>query len=118
MLPLTIQGRFSKLVFAFARGRRNSDWIYSNKAEEMSHAHKGKVFICSHPGNDSYNCTMRMHKTLELSHIVLSHQPVHTAKLLQSIAVKQRFTESTPEAEARALQLVNQSGDLVSYNRN
>jgi hypothetical protein len=84
---------FFKIVFSYARPRRNSDWIYSNKAEEMSHARKGRVYVCSHTGSDSYNCTIRMHKTLEGAHLVLSQRPSDTAKLLHSLATKMRYSE-------------------------
>lgn len=87
---------FWRLSFSFARTRRSSEWVYSNKADEMSHAKKGRIYISSLPGMDSYNCTMRMHKTLEESHIVMAEQPVETAKLLQAIAIKKRIIELTP----------------------
>ena len=96
MLTQTLKKSFWKVTFAFARVKRNSEWVYSNKADEMNHAKKGKVFVCNHPGDDSYNFTLRMHKTLELSHMVLSQLPIDSAKLLQAIAQKQRFIDSTP----------------------
>jgi hypothetical protein len=96
MCPHSLGRPFWRLAFSFARARRNSEWVYSNKADEMSHAKKGRVYISSLPGLDSYNCTMRMHKTLQEAHIVMAQQPGDTAKLLQAIASKQRFTESTP----------------------
>lgn len=66
----------STLIFAFARERRKSEWVYSNKADEMSQIHKGRIFICSHFGNDAYNYTLRMLKAFELSHIVLAYNPI------------------------------------------
>ncbi len=96
MSLLSLHRSFCRLSFSFTRARRNSEWVYSNKADEMSHAKKGKVYISSLPGLDSYNCTMRMHKTLQEAHIVMAQQPVDTVKLLQAITSKQRFTENTP----------------------
>lgn len=62
----------------------------------MSHAKKGRVYISSLPGLDSYNYTMRIHKALEEAHIVMAEQAVEAAKLLQAIASKQRIIELTP----------------------
>lgn len=76
-----------RILYPFSR-RKSSDWIYSNKAEEMSHARKGQIFIGSHTGSDTYDCTLRMHQALTLSHIVLSSTPKGSIALLTSLGKK------------------------------
>ena len=47
----------------------------------MTHANKGKVIICSTPLSDTYDFTLRMHKNLEASHLVLSYFPIETRRM-------------------------------------
>lgn len=64
IIPQSNSKFFFKMAFSYARLKRSSEWIYSNKGEEMTHARKGKIYVCSHTGSDFYNCTIRMQKTL------------------------------------------------------
>lgn len=76
---------------AFARAKRHSQWIYSSKSEEMTETHKGRIFVCSHTGNDTYNCTLRMHKAFELGHIIFAFNPIEVSKLMKTLSKKDRF---------------------------
>jgi len=61
----------------------------------MSQIHKGRIFICSDTGKDTYNCTLRMHKAFELGFLVLAHNPIEVSKLLKTISKKDRFVENS-----------------------
>jgi hypothetical protein len=57
LIPLQLSLLFS-LRAGLARARRNSEWIYSSKSEEMSHIHKGRIFVSTAPAFDAYDCTL------------------------------------------------------------
>lgn len=63
------------------------------------HAHQGRVFICSDVGNDVFNCTLRMAKAYETSHIVMAYNSLKIAKFLKTMKRKDRYVDILDDNE-------------------
>lgn len=57
----------------------------------MGHIHKGRIYVCMDVGRDTHNCTLRMHKAIADSTIVLAYNKPNIEKLLRALLNKDRF---------------------------
>jgi hypothetical protein len=60
----------------------------------MSDIHKGKVFICTDIGLDVHNCSLRMHKAIEKSHLVMAYNEKQISYLMKAISNMDRYVKN------------------------
>ena len=82
----------------------------------MTHAHQGRIFICNDIGNDVFNCTLRMMKAYEASHIVMAYKPLIISKFLRTVHRKDRFVDILGDQQSGIIKS-EENQDLIPYNK-
>lgn len=59
----------------------------------MSDTHKGRIYVCTDVGDDTHNCTLRMHKALNESSLIMAYDRVKVTKFMKALTEKVKFVK-------------------------
>ncbi len=79
---------FRTAIALFSRRKRDSQWIYSSKSEEMTHANPGLITISILPSHP-FDSTLRLHRAIQKAHIILASNKTSAQQFLKKLGEKQ-----------------------------